>query len=162
VVGIDGLKIEPLPRELSGVDADGARVPFEPVRDVDGLHETLDERVHGRLRRRGRVRHHRALGQELPQADPPACSSARADVRACTAACASAARSTLDDAWRLGFDHVALAHRARARPTMLDMPNGLSRAACAPASRLPDGAAAHRRRQDGLASPTCSCACRWW
>ena len=35
VVGIDGLKIEPLPAEQSGVGADGARVPFAPVRDVD-------------------------------------------------------------------------------------------------------------------------------
>ena len=34
VVGIDGLKIEPLPADLSGVSVAGARVPFEPIRDV--------------------------------------------------------------------------------------------------------------------------------
>src|SRR6266849_3751866 len=34
VVGIDGLKIEPLPDELSGVAPDGARRPFQPIRDV--------------------------------------------------------------------------------------------------------------------------------
>ena len=35
VVGIDGLKIEPLPATQSGVAADGARLPFAAVRDVD-------------------------------------------------------------------------------------------------------------------------------
>ena len=35
VVGIDGLKIEPLRPEIAGVDASGARVPFRPVRDVN-------------------------------------------------------------------------------------------------------------------------------
>ncbi|MGH8722199.1 MAG: hypothetical protein ACREU4_09455, partial [Burkholderiales bacterium] len=34
VVGIDGLKIEPLEGSLSGVDALGNRVPFRPVHDV--------------------------------------------------------------------------------------------------------------------------------
>ncbi|MEX2199661.1 MAG: hypothetical protein WD886_12700, partial [Burkholderiales bacterium] len=37
VVGIDGLKIEPLPGELCGVDALGNRVAFEPVRDFSSL-----------------------------------------------------------------------------------------------------------------------------
>ena len=45
VVGIDGLKIEPLRASLSGVDADGERVPFQPIRDIDELYEPLDERV---------------------------------------------------------------------------------------------------------------------
>ena len=35
VVGIDGLKIEPLPPTQSGVAADGARLPFAAVRDVE-------------------------------------------------------------------------------------------------------------------------------
>ncbi|MBI2509715.1 MAG: pyridine nucleotide-disulfide oxidoreductase, partial [Betaproteobacteria bacterium] len=45
VVGIDGLKIEPLPPHLSGVDAHGTRVGFDPVRDVEALYESLDDRV---------------------------------------------------------------------------------------------------------------------
>ena len=45
VVGIDGLKIEPLPAEISGVDAHGRRVPFQPIRDVRELYEALDRRV---------------------------------------------------------------------------------------------------------------------
>ena len=45
VVGIDGLKIEPLPPEICGVDAFGERARFEPVRDYDSLVEPLDDRV---------------------------------------------------------------------------------------------------------------------
>src|SRR3546814_940470 len=44
VVAVDGLKIEPLPPEISGVDARGSRVPFRPIRDVEDLYERLDER----------------------------------------------------------------------------------------------------------------------
>ncbi|MEK7245711.1 MAG: pyridine nucleotide-disulfide oxidoreductase, partial [Pseudomonadota bacterium] len=44
VVGIDGLKIEPLPAEISGVAGDGTRVPFQPIRDVCDLRESLDDR----------------------------------------------------------------------------------------------------------------------
>ncbi|MEO8383937.1 MAG: pyridine nucleotide-disulfide oxidoreductase, partial [Betaproteobacteria bacterium] len=45
VVGIDGLKIEPLPESVSGVRADGSRANFEPVRDIKDLYEDLDDRV---------------------------------------------------------------------------------------------------------------------
>ena len=45
VVGVDGLKIEPLPATVSGVDAFGERVAFEPVRDIASLTEPLDERI---------------------------------------------------------------------------------------------------------------------
>ena len=45
VAAVDGLKIEPLPPEISGVAADGGRVAFEPVRDVASLYERLDERM---------------------------------------------------------------------------------------------------------------------
>ena len=45
VVAVDGLKIEPLPAEISGVDPYGERVPFRPVRDITDIYERLDERV---------------------------------------------------------------------------------------------------------------------
>src|SRR5882672_7310873 len=45
VAGVDGLKIEPLPAQLSGVTADGARRPFEPIQDIGALYESLDDRV---------------------------------------------------------------------------------------------------------------------
>ena len=45
VVGIDGLKIEPLSPAISGIDAAGKRHPFRPIRDVAELRESLDERL---------------------------------------------------------------------------------------------------------------------
>ncbi|HXV24519.1 MAG TPA: FAD-dependent oxidoreductase [Alphaproteobacteria bacterium] len=45
VFAVDGLKIEPLSSELSGVDAEGRRAPFRPVRDIAELIEPLDDRV---------------------------------------------------------------------------------------------------------------------
>src|SRR5690606_27505142 len=45
VVGIDGLKIEPLDPALSGVDPLGGRVPFAPIKDISSIWEPLDERV---------------------------------------------------------------------------------------------------------------------
>ena len=41
VVGIDGLKIEPLPAEVSGVNADGSRAAFFPIRHIEDLREPL-------------------------------------------------------------------------------------------------------------------------
>src|SRR5215470_3347775 len=45
LVGVDGLKIEPLAPELGGVDARGERVAFEPIRDIERLQEPLEDRV---------------------------------------------------------------------------------------------------------------------
>ncbi len=87
VVGIDGLKIEPFPDELVGRNGK----PLEPIRDWQAAHPRARRARAGGLRRRVRVRHHRALGQELPHAHPP---DAGAAARTCasTAASASAAR----------------------------------------------------------------------
>src|SRR5436190_1167367 len=45
IVGIDGLKIEPLDAAVSGVDPLGRRTAFRPIRDITELREPLDERV---------------------------------------------------------------------------------------------------------------------
>src|SRR3954466_13664551 len=45
VVGIDGLKIEPLDPGVSGVDPLGNRTPFRPIRRIEELQEKLDERA---------------------------------------------------------------------------------------------------------------------
>src|SRR6516165_2295500 len=45
VAAVDGLKIEPLPPEISGVAVDGTRQPFAPIRDLTSLVERLDDRV---------------------------------------------------------------------------------------------------------------------
>ena len=45
VVGIDGLKIEPLPSHLSGITESGERVPFSPIKDINSIYEPLGKRV---------------------------------------------------------------------------------------------------------------------
>ncbi len=45
IVGIDGLKVEPLPAEISGVNQQGMRVPFKAILDVSELEEDLDKRL---------------------------------------------------------------------------------------------------------------------
>ena len=45
IAGVDGLKIEPLPADISGVTPHGDRVPFRPIHDVNELYESLDDRV---------------------------------------------------------------------------------------------------------------------
>ncbi len=120
VVGIDGLKIEPLPAALVGTD----REPPRPVRDWNDVYRPLDERVlegfggvseygitvrwdknfltllHLTLARRKGLRMYGGVrfGGTLP----------------------------IEDAWTLGFDHVAIAAGA-GRPTIIDMKNNLIR-----------------------------------
>ena len=62
VVGIDGLKIEPLPADLIGA----RRLAAARGRALAGAVVAAGRAAAGRLRRRRRVRHHRALGQDLP------------------------------------------------------------------------------------------------
>ena len=115
VVGIDGLKIEPLPADWTGADGRGIR----PIRDYARARPAARRAPARRLRRRLRVRHHRPLGQELPDAHPP---DARAGAGASrsSAACASAARSRPRRPATSGFDHVAIAagagHARRSSP----------------------------------------------
>jgi len=124
VVGIDGLKIEPLPPELSGVDASGRRVPFEPVRDVAALYERLDERVmagFGGVAEYGITvrwdKNFLKLIRLLLE---------RRSGFAMYGGVRFGGTLTAESAFALGFDHVAVCAGA-GRPTVLDLPNGLAR-----------------------------------
>jgi NADPH-dependent glutamate synthase beta subunit-like oxidoreductase/NAD(P)H-flavin reductase len=124
VVGIDGLKIEPLPPQLSGVDAAGRRVPFKPVRDVHELYESLDERAmagFGGVAEYGiTVRWDKNFLKIIRLL------LERRAQFALFGGVRFGGTITAEDAFALGFDHVALAIGA-GRPTVLDMPNGLAR-----------------------------------
>ncbi len=124
VVGIDGLKIEPLDEAVNGVRADGARVPFAPVHDVRTLYEPLDERVmagFGGVAEYGiTVRWNKnflKLVRLLLE---------RRERFGLIGGVRFGSTLTVDDAFSLGFDHVALAMGA-GKPTTLDIPNGLAR-----------------------------------
>ena len=120
VVGIDGLKIEPLPAALTGTDTEAPR----PVRDWSEIYRELDDRVlegfggvseygitvrwdknfltllHLTLARRKGLRMYGGVrfGGTMP----------------------------IEDAWAYGFDHVAIAAGA-GRPTIIDIKNNLIR-----------------------------------
>ncbi len=124
VVGIDGLKIEPLPAELSGVDSTGERVAFQPILDMRTLYESLDDRVmagFGGVAEYGiTVRWDKNFLKLIRLLLERRCEfQLFGGVR-------FGGTLTLDDAFDFGFDHVALCAGA-GRPTVLDLPNGLAR-----------------------------------
>jgi len=47
VTAIDGLKIEPLNKEISGIDEFGNRCEFKPIKFLDEIYENLDTRLIG-------------------------------------------------------------------------------------------------------------------
>ena len=124
VVGIDGLKIEPLPPALSGVDAAGKRVSFQPVRDIRDLYESLDTRAmagFGGVAEYGiTVRWDKNFLKIIRLL------LERREQFALFGGVRFGGTVTAEDAFALGFDHIALAIGA-GRPTVLDMPNGLAR-----------------------------------
>ena len=125
VAAIDGLKIEPLPSEISGVKPDGQRVPFRPIRNVHDIYESLDDRVmagFGGVAEYGiTVRWNknflkivRLLLERRSQF------SMFGGVR-------FGGTITIESAFEdLGFDHIALCAGA-GRPTVVPMKNGLAR-----------------------------------
>ncbi|RPH64753.1 MAG: pyridine nucleotide-disulfide oxidoreductase, partial [Burkholderiales bacterium] len=124
VVGIDGLKIEPLDESVSGVRADGSRVPFAPVHDVRTLYEPLGERVmagFGGVAEYGiTVRWNKNFLKIVRLL------LERRERFSLIGGVRFGSTVTADDAFALGFDHVALAMGA-GKPTTLDIPNGLAR-----------------------------------
>jgi len=122
VAGIDGLKIEPLPEQLSGVAQDGARVAFEPIRDVARCTSRSTDRVMAGFEA-WPIRHHGALGTELPQLVRLPLER-RADF-AMYGGCASAAGPRWGCGWSLASTRRA--RHGRRQATVLDIPNGLAR-----------------------------------
>ncbi|MGH6932310.1 MAG: FAD-dependent oxidoreductase [Dongiaceae bacterium] len=123
VVAVDGLKIEPLPAHLSGVDSHGKRVPFKPIRDVRELFESLDDRVmagFGGVAEYGiTVRWDKNFLKIIRLL------LERREHFAMFGGVRFGGTITVDQAFEMGFDHVALAIGA-GKPTILDLPNALA------------------------------------
>ena len=66
---------------------------------------------------------------------------------------------TADDAFAMGFDHVALAIGA-GRPTVLELPNGLARGVRAASDFLMALQLTGAAKADSIANM--QCGCRWW
>ncbi|MGH7093505.1 MAG: FAD-dependent oxidoreductase, partial [Stellaceae bacterium] len=123
VAAIDGLKIEPLPPEISGVAVTGERVAFAPVRDIAELYERLSERTmagFGGVAEYGITvrwdKNFLKLVRLLLE---------RRDQFAMYGGVRFGGTMTIDDAFAFGFDHIALCAGA-GRPTVIPMQNGLA------------------------------------
>jgi NADPH-dependent glutamate synthase beta subunit-like oxidoreductase/NAD(P)H-flavin reductase len=124
VVGIDGLKIEPLAAQYSGVDAQGSRAPFKPIRDIAELYESLDNRVmagFGGVAEYGITvrwdKNFLKLIRLLLE---------RREQFSLIGGVRFGGTLSVNDAFAMGFDHVVITTGA-GRPTVLDLPNGLAR-----------------------------------
>jgi NADPH-dependent glutamate synthase beta subunit-like oxidoreductase/NAD(P)H-flavin reductase len=124
VVGIDGLKIEPLDAALSGVDPRGNRVPFAPVRNISDIREPLDERAmagFGGVAEYGiTVRWDKNFLKVIRLL------LERRRQFAMFGGVRFGGTLTIDEAFADGFDHIALCAGA-GRPTVLEIPNGFAR-----------------------------------
>jgi NADPH-dependent glutamate synthase beta subunit-like oxidoreductase/NAD(P)H-flavin reductase len=124
VVAVDGLKIEPLPAELSGVDPMGRRVPFEPVRDVNALYERLDHRVMAGFG--GVAEYGITVRWDKNFLKLVRLIIERRQEFAMYGGVRFGGTLTVESAFALGFDHIALCAGA-GRPTIVPMKNGLAR-----------------------------------
>ncbi|GIV55081.1 MAG: hypothetical protein KatS3mg039_1599 [Candidatus Kapaibacterium sp.] len=120
VVGIDGLKIEPLPVEWIGSD----QVPPQPIRDWQAITEPLDRRIprgFGGVSEYGITvrwdKNFLTLLQLILQ---------RRGTFLLLDGVRFGGTITLEDAWEQGFDHVALCTGA-GRPRIISVENNLAR-----------------------------------
>jgi len=124
VAGVDGLKIEPLPEDVSGVTPHGQRVQFRPIRDINEIYESLDDRVmagFGGVAEYGiTVRWNKNFLKVIRLL------LERRNEFRMFGGVRFGGTLTVDDAFNLGFDHVALCAGA-GRPTVIPMKNGLAR-----------------------------------
>jgi NADPH-dependent glutamate synthase beta subunit-like oxidoreductase/NAD(P)H-flavin reductase len=124
VVAIDGLKIEPLDAAISGVTADGSRVPFRPIRDLAELTEDLGSRVMAGFG--GVAEYGITVRWDKNFLKIVRLLLERRAGFAMLGGVRFGGTLTLDQAWDMGFDHVALAMGA-GKPTLLDMPGGIAK-----------------------------------
>ena len=115
IVAVDGLKIEPL-----GID------PRQPIRDAETLFENLDDRVlagFGGVAEYGITVRWNKNYLKLVRIllERRAEFAMQGGVRF-----GGGATLTIDDAWEMGFDHIALCMGA-GKPTVIDMPGNLAR-----------------------------------
>ncbi len=124
VVAVDGLKIEPLDPEISGVTATGERVAFKPIQDIAELYENLDDRSmagFGGVAEYGiTVRWDKNFLKVLRLLVE------RRSLFTMFGGVRFGGSITTESAFAMGFDHIAMCAGA-GKPTYLSIPNGLAR-----------------------------------
>src|SRR5690348_2350420 len=122
VAAIDGLKIEPLPPEVSGVMPDGSRSAFEPIRDVAAEYERLNARVMAGFG--GVAEYGITVRWDKNFLKAVRLLLERRAQFAMYGGVRFGGTLTIDSAFALGFDHIAMCAGA-GRPTVIPMKNGL-------------------------------------
>jgi len=124
VVGIDGLKIEPIEPTISGVEQSGKRVALKPIKDISELYEALDERSlagFGGVAEYGITvrwdKNYLKILRLLLE---------RREQFSMIGGVRFGSSITYENAFAMGFDHIALCMGA-GKPTILEIPNGLAR-----------------------------------
>lgn len=120
VVGLDGLKIEPLPERLVGNE----QTAPEPVRDVTTLYHELDERILAGFG--GVAEYGITVRWDKNFLDLIHLTLARRNRLTIFGGTRFGGTITVEKAWDLGFDHIAIAAGA-GKPTILWMKNNLIR-----------------------------------
>lgn len=120
VIGVDGLKIEALPKALVGDDT----TPPSPVKDVNTLYHELDERVLAGFG--GVAEYGITVRWDKNFLDLIHLTLARRNRFKVYGGTRFGGTITVDKAWDLGFDHIAIAAGA-GKPTVLWMKNNLIR-----------------------------------
>ena len=123
VIALDGLKIEPLSQSLAGVSEDGKRSAFRPIQNITEITEDLSERTiagFGGVAEYGiTVRWNKNYLKIVRLLlERRACFAMHGGVR-------FGGTLTVDDAFAMGFDHIALCLGA-GKPTFVAMKNSLA------------------------------------
>jgi len=120
VVGIDGLKIEPLPVELTGDDT----TPPRPIHDFHDLYEDLDRRI--MLGFGGVAEYGITVRWDKNFLKVIYLTLARRNTFRCYGGVRFGGTLTINEAWDLGFHHIAIASGA-GKPTIIGIRNNLIR-----------------------------------
>ena len=120
VVGIDGLKIEPLPAHLVG----DASQPPQPIRDFRDLYEDLDKRI--MLGFGGVAEYGITVRWDKNFLKVIYLNLLRRQNFRIYGGVRFGGTLTINEAWDLGFDHIAIASGA-GKPTLIDLKNNLIR-----------------------------------
>jgi NADPH-dependent glutamate synthase beta subunit-like oxidoreductase/NAD(P)H-flavin reductase len=124
VVAVDGLKIEPLPEALSGVDVSGNSTSIRPIRDIREIYESLHDRVMAGFG--GVAEYGITVRWDKNFLKVVRLLLERRSAFNMFGGVRFGGAMTIDSAFELGFDHVALCAGA-GRPTVIPMKNGLAR-----------------------------------
>ena len=124
IIAVDGLKIEPLPVEVVGQKKTDQRINFKPIRHISDLHESLDDRMMAGFG--GVTEYGITVRWDKNYLKIIRLLLERRDQFAMHGGVRLGSTITFDEAFDMGFDHIALCLGAGA-PTVISIPNGMAR-----------------------------------